>query len=162
MDLTRRAMGFALTVALSACSSPSTPLPLGNEEGRPNPPPPASPTWPPPVVSATGCDLYLLGVVTQGGMTETRAAAEATVTWRHFDGGPFESAHEIRADANGLFNICVPLPSSADCGSGACSVRYEVRARKSGYAANSTSVIADYNHWDHNFFRVPDLELVPE
>ena len=41
-------------------------------------------------------------------------------------------------------------------------MKYEVRARKSGYAADSTSVIAEYNAWDFNFNRVPNLQLAPE
>ena len=84
------------------------------------------------------------------------------MNWRHFEGGPFETANEIRADANGRYNVCVPLPSSVDCTSGACTAKYEVRARKNGYAANSTSVIAAYNAWEENFFIVPDLPLAPE
>jgi hypothetical protein len=103
-----------------------------------------------------------MGVVTQRDSTGTVAAAEATVNWRFFEGGPFESGNEIRADINGRYNVCVPVPRTVDCESGACTLKYEVRARKSGFAANSTSVVAEYNYWWFNDFRVPDLHLVPE
>ena len=153
----RLVIGFALTAALSGCSLPAAPLSAGNGEKQPNPPSASAP-WPPPVRSPAGCDLYLMGLVTERISGGTQAAAGATVNWRHFEGGPFETANEIRADANGKYHVCVPTPPSV-CESGACTLKYEVRATKIGYAAGSTSVVVDYNYWWLNDFRVPDLSL---
>jgi hypothetical protein len=155
----RVAMGFAVAVACGACASPTSPIARPADVS----PAPLGPQWPPPVQSAAGCDLYLQGIVVDG--RTGNALSEATVNWRYFDSGSFDSTNEFRADVNGSYNVCVPLPAplSIDCRSGACSVKYEVRAWNAGYVADSSAVIANYNYWDgENLFRVPDLQLQPE
>ena len=145
----RLAIGAVLTAAaVTACDlPPTTPL-----SPRPDPAPPS------PI--AAGCDLNLFGVVVERTSART-PVADAVVTWRHFEGGVFNPVLEFRSDKNGRYIACVPTPPSL-CDSGACTVRYEVRATKAGYAADSTSVVADYNYWGINDFRVPDLQLATE